>query len=299
MKTIIIIILILVFLFLILGLYFFNFSENPIFSKKKLFKNKKELPLSKKKDQNWFNNIKHEDVYIKSYDKLKLHGYIIKNNSDIYIIIVHGYTNSALEMLTPAKNFYDMGYNILLIDQRAHGLSEGKYSSMGWNERKDIISWINYLNNNRNIKIILYGISMGANSVMMSTGEKIPNNVICAIEDCGFLSIYHQFYNQLKYLKFFPKPIIWSSHFFAKILIKFNRYKAYGLKQLKKGTIPMLFIHGDKDKFVPISNFEEAYNNYNGKKEKLIIKGAKHMESSIVNNKLYYKKIKEFIKEAN
>ena len=131
-----------------------------------------------------------------------------------------------------------------------------------------------------------------------SVGEKLPTNVKCAIEDCGFLSIYHQFYNQLKYLKFLPQPIIWSSHFIAKLLIKFNIYKADGLKQLKKGKIPMLFIHGEKDRFVPLTNFEEAYNNYQCKKEKLLIKDAKHMQSSIVNPKKYYKTIDKFIKEA-
>jgi uncharacterized protein len=296
--TIIVAILIVIFLFFFyLGKYFFNFSENPVFSKKKLFKKKSDdLPLSKKKDQKWFEKVKKEEIGIKSYDNLKLHAYKIKNKSKIWVIIVHGYTNSALEVLTPAKHFYDMGYNLLIIDQRAHGKSDGKYSSMGWIERKDIISWINYLNGSeKNIKIILYGISMGANAVMMAVGEKLPKNVIGAIEDCGFLSIYHQFYNQLKYLKHLPKPIIWSSHFFAKILIKFNIYKADGFKQIQKGKIPMLFIHGEADKFVPISNFNEAYNLYNGYKEKLIVTDAKHMMSSVTNEKLYWETIKNYI----
>lgn len=280
------------------GIYFFNFSENPSFSKKKLFKNKKETPYASEKDNKWIKKVVKKDWIIISFDKLLLHGYAILNKGNKWVIIIHGYTNEAMEMTTPAHKFYDMGYNVLLIDQRAHGKSGGKYSSMGWIERKDIVEWVKYLvNENPKAQIILYGVSMGGSTVMMSVGEKLPTNVIGAIEDCGFLSIYHQFYVQLKYLKFMPRPIIWLGHLFAKVMIKFNIYKADGLKQLQKGKIPMLFIHGENDRFVPISNFYEALENYNGYKEKLIVKNAKHMRASTENPTLYWQTIEDFIKK--
>lgn len=281
--------------FFLQGLYFFNFAQNPLFSRKKLFKNKASDFLSDDKDKKWFAKALPKDIIIKSYDKTILHGYEIPNKGNKWVIIIHGYTNNALEMLTPVHKFHNMGFNVLAIDQRAHGMSKGKYSSMGWLERKDILSWIKYLNEKGIIKIVLYGISMGGNTVMMTVGENIPKNVVCAIEDCGFLSIYHQFYNQLKYLHFLPKPVIWSAHFFGKALIKFNIYKADGLKQLQKGKIPMLFIHGESDKLVPFTNFNEAFDNYNGPKDKLIIEDAKHMKSSVVDPAKYWNKVETFI----
>jgi fermentation-respiration switch protein FrsA (DUF1100 family) len=296
MKIIIIILFIILIIWFIIGFYFFNFSEYPKFSQKKLFK-KNTSKLVNEEDKNWFIKVNKKDIIISSDDNIFLHGYEIANKSHYWIIIVHGYTNSALDMLNYAKHFYQKNMNVILIDQRAHGKSGGKYSSMGWIERKDIINWISYINKkDKNAKIILFGISMGAHTVMMASGEKLPLNVKGIIEDSGFISIYKQFANQLKYLKFLPKPIIYFSHFFGMAFIKFNIYKENGIKQLKQGTIPMLFIHGSKDRFVPLNNYYEAYEVYGGKKEQLLVENAKHMQAAKTNPQLYYSKIDSFIK---
>lgn len=292
------IIIIIIVFFLILGYYFFNFSQNPKLSRKRLFKNKAPATLTSKESINWFNKSNYKEVYVNSFDNKKLHGYLINNKLNNYVIFVHGYTNNALEVLDPANNFYKHGYSILLIDQRAHGKSEGKYSGMCSLEKGDILNWCRYIRKiNNKSKIILYGISMGATSVMMSTGEHLPNNVKCAIEDCGYISLYDQFYNQLKHLKFLPKPIIFSANIFSMLINHISIYKENAIKQIKKSKIPMLFIHGDKDRLVGIDNLETAYNEYPNTKEKLIIKDAKHMKSQIINPNLYWNTIYSFIKK--
>ncbi len=297
MKIAIIIILIILFIILFVGIYFFNYSTKPSFSLKRLFKNKSMLFLTKKENIKWFNNSKYKEIYIKSFDNKKLHAYEIKNKLNTWIIIVHGYTNSALEVLSIAETFYNKGYSVLLIDQRAHGKSEGVYSTHGYFERKDILSWTKYLNSKSKAKIVLYGISMGATSVMRSTSLKLPKSVICAIEDCGFISNYEQYYTQLSFRHLPAKIIIFSSNIFSMIVANFNIYKFNPYKELEKGNIPMLFINGTNDKLVPFSNAIKAHNIYNGPKELLLIDNAKHMKSSIIDPDKYYKTIFKFIKK--
>lgn len=297
MKVLIIILFIILILYLLIGVYFFHFSNCTKISIKRLFKGKGTFKLTSSESKTWFKNSNYKEVYIKSFDKKKLHAYEIKNKLNTWVIIVHGYTNNALEMLDVAYNFYKKGYSILLIDQRAHGKSDGVYSTHGFYERKDMLSWIDYINKKKKTKIILYGISMGGTVIMRTVGENLPNNVICAIEDCGFISNYDQFYNQLKYLKFLPKPIISSFNIFSSIFFGFNIYKFKPEEILMNGKIPFMFIHGSSDKLVPPKNAYDAYQLYKGKKKLLIIDGAKHMKSSIQDSKKYYNEIFSFIKE--
>ena len=297
MKIFIIILLIIFIFYLLIGVYFFHFSNCTKISTKRLFKGKGTFKLTSNESKRWFKNSNYKELYIKSFDKKKLHAYEIKNKLNTWVIIVHGYTNNALEMLDVAYNFYKKGYSILLIDQRAHGKSDGVYSTHGFYERKDMLSWIDYINKKKKTKIILYGISMGGTVIMRTVGENLPDNVICAIEDCGFISNYDQFYNQLKYLKFLPKPIISSFNIFSSIFFGFNIYKFKPEEILMNGKIPFMFIHGSSDKLVPPKNAYDAYQLYKGKKKLLIIDGAKHMKSSIQDSKKYYNEIFSFIKE--
>lgn len=296
MKIFIIILLIIFIFYLLIGVYFFHFSNCTKISTKRLFKGKGTFKLTSNESKRWFKNSNYKEVCVKSFDKKKLHAYEIKNKLNTWVIIVHGYTNNALEMLDVAYNFYKKGYSILLIDQRAHGKSDGIYSTHGFYERKDMLSWIDYINKKKKTKIILYGISMGGTVIMRTVGENLPNNVICAIEDCGFISNYDQFYNQLKYLKFLPKPIISSFNIFSSIFFGFNIYKFKPEEILMNGKIPFMFIHGSSDKLVPPKNAYDAYQLYKGKKKLLIIDGAKHMKSSIQDSKKYYNEIFSFIK---
>ena len=297
MRIFIIVLIILLVLYLLLGVYFFHFSNCTKISMKRLFKGKGTFKLTSKESENWFRSSNYNDIYINSFDNKKLHAYEVKNKLNTWIIIVHGYTNNALEMLDVAYNFYKKGYSILLIDQRAHGKSDGIYSTHGYYERKDMLSWIDYLNKKKKTKIILYGISMGGTVIMRTVGENLPDNVICAIEDCGFISNYDQFYNQLSYLKFLPGPIISSFNIFSLVFFGFNIYKYNPRKVLSNGKIPFMFIHGSNDKLVPVKNAYEAYDIYKGKKKLLIIDGAKHMKSSVQDPNKYYDEIFKFIKE--
>lgn len=191
------------------------------------------------------------------------------------------------------------GYNVLLVDLRAHGKSEGKYIGMGWKDRIDILKWIDKLCYDYNkCKIILYGISMGAATVMMTSGEKLPDNVKICIEDCGYSSVFREFKSVLRTIKpCIADFILKASNLVTKIRLGFYYKEASSINQIKKSKLPTLFIHGDKDTFVHFEMLDEIYKEASEPKKKLVIEGAGHVGSSKINSELYWRTIKSFIRE--
>lgn len=241
------------------------------------------------------------EVEIISKDGLKLVGYEIKarQNSNIWVIAVHGYMGSGTDMIPYVEKFRSYGYNGLIIDLRAHGRSEGQYIGMGWLDRYDLRMWIDkIIEENKNCKIILYGISMGAATVSMTTGEELPKEVKLAIADCGYTSVWEEFSVHLKkILHVLPFPLLYVASFMSKIFVGYGFKEASTIKQLKKSKTPTLFIHGKKDKFVPFSMLDKIYKSAQCEKEKLEIEEAAHAESCNINPEKYWGTIEKFIEK--
>ena len=296
----IVLILLIIITGFISGNFMFNLALNPKSSKSIIFNSEANEIKQQMKIENtkWLED-NAKDVYTQN-KKIKLHGYevINKKDSKIWVIAVHGYTDSAYFMVKAAKQFLNYGYNVLMPDLRAHGKSEGKYIGMGWLDRLDLIEWINYLiQKYGNIKIILYGISMGAATVMMTSGEKLPSNVRIIIEDCGYTSVWDEFAFVLKYIFKLPTfPTLYNANIMTKIRAGYSLKKASCIKQLKKSTTPTLFIHGDQDKFVPFYMLDKLYDAAKCKKEKLVIKGAGHAEAQEIDSQKYWHTVRKFIK---
>ena len=295
--------LFIVFLIVILILFYisfrlYNFALNPKSSKEGIF-NSKDNNEPRFQDT-WIYDYKDkEDVFINSFDNLKLHGYILKTeNSDKWAITVHGYTNKAESMSAMAYKYHSLGYNILMPDLRGHGKSEGSYVGMGWHDRLDILKWIDLIiRENKDSKILLHGISMGAGTVMMVSGEELPENVKVIIEDCGYTSAKEQLAYNLKTMFKLPSfPILNFCSLITKIKDNYFISEASAIKQLQKAKVPILFIHGDKDKFVPFYMLDKLYNACSSKKDKLIIKDVGHAKSESLKSDLYWNKVEEFIK---
>lgn len=287
-----------------IGNYFYNLALNPTVSKDAIFGTPEEAKTTSGEviDENvdWLlNKSKCSDEYIKSFDNLKLHSYKILNEipTNKWVITVHGYTSKGLDMSGYARQFYKMGYNILIPDLRAHGESEGNYIGMGWDDRLDIIEWINLiLNTDNTSEIILHGVSMGAATVSMTSGENLPSNVKAIIADCGYTSVWDQFSHQLDVLYSLPSfPVMNASSVVTKVKAGYTLKEASTLKQVAKSKTPILFIHGDEDDFVPYSMMDDLYNATSSEKEKLTIEGAGHAKSSKVNPELYWSTIESFI----
>lgn len=258
-------------------------------------------------NEQWLKDNSH-DVYMQSHDNLKLHGFYIpaKISTDKYVIIVHGYKSSAWAMSLCAQHYSDIGFNVLVIEQRAHGSSEGRYIGMGWPEHFDVINWIEFLiQKNEKAQIVLHGFSMGAATVMLASGEKaLPKNVYAIIEDCGYTSINEQFKHQIKQDFGFPVfPLLNITSLISKF--RADYFFGYGncKKAVSRASVPMLFIHGDKDDFVPFRMMQELFhvagsaNAEEIEKEMLVVKGAEHSNSIKVNPQLYWATIEKFLEK--
>lgn len=279
-----------------IGNYFYNLALNPSTSRDIIFEASDD---SDEEQVNWLlEESGYTDEFIISEDGLQLHACEIDqpDNSHKWVITIHGYTSEGDSMSGYAEGFYNMGYNVLVPDLRGHGMSEGNYIGMGWDDRLDIIQWIDYIvQKDSKAQIVLHGVSMGGATVMMVSGEKLPSNVKCIIEDSGYTSAWAEFAYQLRKLFNAPEtPILQLANIVGKIRAGYWISEASAIKQLAKATLPILFIHGDEDNFVPVYMLEEVYEAAPVEKEKLIVEGSKHAESLETNPELYWETISKF-----
>ena len=227
-----------------------------------------------------------------------LHSIYFENKgSHLYAISCHGFTGDPSQNNIYARRFYEMGYSVLLPYLRGHGKSEHYYCTMGWLDRFDIIDWVNYIiDKDPEAKIVLHGASMGAVTVMNATGEDLPKNVICCIEDCGFTSLWEQYMHQLKgILKISPMPLLRVFNPIIKNKAGFDIKENAPINQVKKSKTPTLFIHGDKDTTVPFWMNYPLYQNARCEKERLVVEGATHAAAGYVYPEIYWEAITEFI----
>lgn len=300
--------------FLCIGNYFFNYAlvrkngeiaaaEMSVYSS--IYENGKKdridlnRKIQKEKTSSWLNSISKKEINIQSNDKLQLFAseFKLSNESNKWIILVHGYTSEQSSIYDIARHYSDKGYNVLTPDLRAHGLSEGKYVGMGWLDKNDLLLWIDYLlKNYRNSEIILHGVSMGAATVMMASGENLPTNVKLIVEDCGYTSVWDIFSFELK-LRFNLStfPVLNAASFITNVRTGYNYNEASSIDQIKKSVTPILFIHGNADEFVPVNMAYKLYDNANINKELIIVDGAGHAESRLADEELYYGSIFSFI----
>ena len=142
------------------------------------------------------NEPTREDLYIDSIDELKLHAHFIKakEESHKYAIVIHGVNSDAEYMGNYAEHYHNMGINVLLPDNRGFGLSEGDYTGYGYFDRFDILEWIYHIiKTDKDARILIHGVSMGAAITLMTTGEKLPENVVFAVADSSYTNLYEEF----------------------------------------------------------------------------------------------------------
>jgi len=217
-------------------------------------------------------------------------------------VVVHGYKDSSVKFLYLARlyNKY-LGCNVLLPDLHGHGLSEGDDIQMGWKDREDILAWIGMLPNlfgvySDSINVVVHGVSMGAATTMNVSGESTPAYVRCFVEDCGYTSVWDEFSTQLDDQFSLPDfPLLYATNILCDIVYDWTFDEASPLKQMSKSTKPMLFIHGDKDTFVPSEMVYPLYKAHVGKKKMWIGQGSEHALSYHDHEKAYIAVVKDFV----
>ena len=229
-------------------------------------------------------------------------------------VVVHGYQVRSEGMLHIAYLYnHDMGYNVLLPDLYGHGESEGDHIQMGWKDRWDVIGWSEIANEifkvkgegqrvkgddrrAKNTRQVIHGISMGAATTMAVSGEKTPDYVKCVVEDCGYTSVWDEFSHELKSSFFLPPfPLMYTTSWLCEKKYGWNFKEASSLKQVAKCKLPMLFIHGDKDTYVPTWMVYPLYEAKPEPKELWIVSGAAHAVSYQENKQEYTDKVRDFV----
>ena len=247
-------------------------------------------------------SIKSEDVYITSFDGLKLHAKYYEGKKGAPIeIMFHGYRGSAeRDLCGGIQRSFDVGRNVLLVDQRASMQSEGNVISFGINESKDCLKWIEYVNNRfeGNVQIYLAGVSMGASTILMATSYDLPSNVIGVVADCGYSSIKDIISVVVKKMGISPRLAYPFIKLGAKIYGKFNIDEFNPVDAVKKSKVPTIFFHGDEDDFVPCEMSKINYEACASKKRLVIVKGAGHGLCYCKEPKTYIDELKSFEQET-
>ena len=247
-----------------------------------------------------YDSIPKEDVWIESFDGLKLHGVLLKNGDGKKLLIeAHGFRSNAKHDFTASlPYFYNKGLSILLIDQRAHGDSEGEYITFGVHERLDLRDWVYFAMEKlgEDIDIVLHGVSMGASTVLMTSALDLPENVKGLIADSGFTSPYDIFVRVLGntyHAK--PFPILNITELMANAKANFGFKDASTLDAMEVNTLPVLFVHGDDDDFVPVEMTVANYEACKAEKSIVRVKGALHACSYLVDSDTCERELDAFL----
>ena len=241
-----------------------------------------------------------EDAWLTSRDGLKLHAYLFpaEEHPKKFVIGVHGYRSYSRPEYAPYIEFYQsLGYSMLLPDDRAHLPSEGDYIGFGVLDRLDCVDWAKYLvqTYGEDIEILLHGVSMGGATVCAASGEAdLPVQVKGIVSDCAFSSAWEELHYQLGEMAHLPAD--WILPKVEKICQKkagFNFHEYTAIDQVKKATVPMLFVQGEKDPLVPAHMAQDLYDACASEKRLLIVPEAGHGESIAFAPEEYHQAIRE------
>lgn len=262
--------------------------ENSLYkSYKEYFARRKEI----------FDSYKKEEISIQSRDNLTLRGIYVENKiKDKIVIIFHGFKSKGDSDILLSYDFYKLGYSMIIVDQRAHGKSDGKYIGMGILERFDVLEWIKYTINRfgENIKILLGGTSMGSATIMMASELIKDEQVKGIVADCGFSSCYDEVRFCLSKLPSFP--IMQTINLYSRLFAKYDMRKVTSKDSLSKSDIPIFITHGKNDTFVPCINAEICYNASRSKiKDMVCFDNSIHASSYADHSDEYDKKVREFL----
>lgn len=255
-------------------------------------------------NREWLQSQELEHVTIKARDGITLHAdyFPAETESDKLVICNHGYTGTGItNCASVAVFFHNLGYDCLIVDHRGHGQSEGKYIGFGILDRYDCRKWIEYIDSRfcKSKKIVLYGVSMGATTAIMTTGfTDLSDSVKAIIADCAFTSPYDVFAHILKrdyHLMPFPVMNISDSMCRKRAGYGFRDYST--LDALKTNKLPVFFIHGKADNFVPTYMSEQNYKACNSPKEIYLAENAGHGASYYENTEECQKRMKNFLEK--
>ncbi|MCR4955116.1 MAG: alpha/beta fold hydrolase [Lachnospiraceae bacterium] len=279
-------------------------SYNEQVQSKNLSKNKKKM-LNHTVD--WLDEMKKEKrltkLDMKSRDGYDLVAsrFINEKKSNKWVVLLHGYTGWKEAMYSYACHYYEEGYNVLVPDLRCQGESDGDFIGMGYTDSIDAIDWMNkaILKDYPDAQIVLHGQSMGgATALLMSGRKELPKNVVAVVSDCAYSDAYAMFEDKAEdWFKVPADLVLDAAVFFLKLRGGYDLRQASPIEAVKKSTTPTIFIHGDKDKMVPVEMATQMYKVENAEKELRIIPGVGHAQARDKSPEVFYRMIDDFLED--
>ncbi|MCR5042334.1 MAG: alpha/beta hydrolase [Clostridia bacterium] len=227
-----------------------------------------------------------------------LHADMVESEAESHkwLLCIHGWTSCPRSMAIYGHAYYNKGYNIVFPYLRGHRSSEQNLVSMGLKDRYDMVDWIKYIVTMDPLaQIVIHGVSMGSATTMLVTGEDLPDNVKCAVADCGYTSVADQFSAVAKMYHIPPHPVVEIINLISIVRDGSNLFECRPVDAVKKSRTPTLFIHGMNDKFVPPAMVEKVFAACSAPKDMMLVPDAEHAESAETHPEMYWPKVWEFV----
>jgi len=228
----------------------------------------------------------------------RLHARYIDRGSNKTAIVIHGWRDCSIDFLYLGRMYeFEFGYNLVMPDVQACGLSEGEAIRMGWKDRRDMLLWMKMFQTDT---MTVHGVSMGGATTMMLSGEEMPEGIrsLCFVSDCGYTDVWEEFSFQLRDQFGLPAfPLLYATSILCGLKYGWTFSEASALKQVAKCNYPMLFIHGENDTFVPTEMVYRLYDAKPGEKELWIAPGAVHAKSYLRHRDDYIATVREFLRK--
>lgn len=249
----------------------------------------------------WLEERQAQQLRYTAEDGVALVGYYVpaETASTKTAVLVHGHRSDATMMGNFGKLFYAEGYNVFMADNRGHGESGGDYVGMGWLDRKDYLGWLTVLQGitGEDTAFVLHGVSMGASTILMMSGEEaLPDTVKAIVADCGFSSVEEEFRYQIGEMLHLPAfPILQIGSLETRLLAGYSFGEADALAQVKKATTPIMIIHGDADSYNPTAMGQALFEAIPGEKELWLVPGAEHGMAYYTAPEAYQSRMMAFV----
>ncbi len=219
-----------------------------------------------------------------------------------WAVVCHGYIGKPADMAKYAYHFARLGMDVLMPAARGHERNvDAGLIQMGWGDARDLVGWVDdIVERDPDARILLFGTSMGGAEVMMASGmDGLAENVRLIVEDCGYTSVWDEFELQLDNVFGLPSfPILNAADLICQLRAGYAFEAASAVESLRRASVPMLFIHGDADEFVPFSMLDECYEACaSAVKERLVVEGAGHGLSASTDPTLYWTTVDAFISD--
>ncbi|MBR1482827.1 MAG: alpha/beta hydrolase [Ruminococcus sp.] len=237
-----------------------------------------------------------ETVSIEARDGVTLYGRYFNQNSPHTMIFVHGYAGAYISnFCAQAQRFYQHGWNLLFIIQRGHGDSGGKRIGLGTTEQYDLLRWANFAAECKGVEdIVFYGSSMGSTALAYASDQFIQPKVRALVLDCAYTSPYRQL-GRDSHAKYLPLALLLPVIRLIAMKDLHEDIKTPVGESLKNTRIPVLFLHGEADRTVPVSDCKENYEACGSEKKMILVPDADHILAYVTGGEEVMQQTEDFI----